>query len=47
MSSPFTLDYYRNLTVADVGGVLPSLALTGEIVEGRQGQDVYGYGVKP
>ncbi len=47
MSSPFTLDYYRNLSVADVHGVLPLLALTGEIIEGRQGQDIYGYGVKP
>lgn len=44
VSSPFTLDYYRNLSVADVRGILPSLD---EIVEERQGQDIYGYGVKP
>ncbi len=43
VSSPFTLDYYRNLSVADVRGVLPFLE---EIIEGRQGQDTYGYGVK-
>jgi SAM-dependent methyltransferase len=46
VSSPFTLDYYRNLSVTDVRDVLPSLMIIGEIVEGRQGQDVYGYGVK-
>jgi SAM-dependent methyltransferase len=45
-SSPFTTDYYRNISVEDFRGVLPmSLWADAELIYGRDGEDLYFYGI--
>src|SRR5260221_473016 len=46
-SSPFTTDYYRNISVEDFQSVLPmSLWTDAELTYGRDGEDLYFYGIK-